>query len=68
MNSEIIQSVADDNYDLFSTCQLQIFIKNSFHYFWGLFNDKMDLRVRYIYIYCGQLFNIWLPVSAKLNW
>ncbi len=33
MSNEIIQSVAYDNYDEFSTCQLHIFHKISFPYF-----------------------------------
>jgi hypothetical protein len=33
MSSEIIESVADDNYDDFSSCQLHNFPKFSFHYF-----------------------------------
>jgi len=33
------------NYGDFSTCQLHIFHKFSFHYFGGLFNDEINLRV-----------------------
>jgi len=45
MSSEIIQSVAYDNYDDFEHVNFifsQIFIS----LFWGLFNDETDLRVR----------------------
>ncbi len=40
MSSEIIQSVAYDKYDDF-----QLHIQNFISLFWGLFNDKTDLRV-----------------------
>jgi hypothetical protein len=46
MSSEIIQSVVYDNYNDFQQVNFifsQIFIL----LFWGLFNDKIDLRVRY---------------------
>jgi MoaA/NifB/PqqE/SkfB family radical SAM enzyme len=49
MSSEIVQSVTYDNYDDFSTFQLHIFHKISFHYFEDLFNDKTDLWVKYVY-------------------
>jgi hypothetical protein len=45
MNSEIIQSVAYDTHDDFQHVNFifsQIFIS----FFWGLFNDETDLRVR----------------------
>jgi len=41
MSSEIIQNIAYDNYDDFQHAN---FI---FSLFWGLFNDKTNLRVRY---------------------
>jgi hypothetical protein len=40
MSSEIIQSVANDNYDDFQHSQK---IESLF---WGLFNDETDLRVK----------------------
>jgi len=43
MSSEIIQSVAYDNYDDFSTCQFHIFTKNSFHYFEDYLMMKLTL-------------------------
>jgi hypothetical protein len=45
MSNEIIESVTYDNYDDFKHVNLilsHIFIL----VFWGLFNDKTDLRVR----------------------
>ncbi len=45
MSSEIIESVAYDNYDDFQHINFifsQIFISP----FWGLFNEETDLRVR----------------------
>jgi hypothetical protein len=47
MNSEIIPNVAYDKYGDFQHNDFilsQIFIS----LFWGLFNDKTDLRLRYI--------------------
>ncbi len=47
MSSEIIQSVAYNNYDDFQHVKFifsQIFIS----LFWGLFNDEIHLRVRYM--------------------
>jgi hypothetical protein len=41
MSSEIIQSVAYDNYDNYDDFQ-----KKFISLFWGLFNDKTALRVR----------------------
>jgi hypothetical protein len=46
MNSEIIQSVASYNYDDFQHVNF-IFSKNVISLFWGLFNNEIDLRVRY---------------------
>jgi hypothetical protein len=43
MSSEIIQSVAYDNYDNFQHVNV-IFSQNFISLFWGLFNDKTDLR------------------------
>jgi len=46
MSNEIIQSVAYDNYDDFQHVNFifsQIFIS----LFWWLFNDEIDLMVRY---------------------
>jgi hypothetical protein len=45
MSSEIIQSVAYDNYDDFQHVNL-IFSQNFISLFRGLFNDESDLRVR----------------------
>jgi len=55
------------------TFQLHNFHKISFHYFWGLFNDETDLRVRYgqYKFKCGPNWASWAPtVSLKLrmNW
>jgi len=47
MSSEIIQSVAYDNYDDFQHINL-IFSQNFTLLFWELFNDEADLRVWYI--------------------
>jgi hypothetical protein len=47
MRSEIIQSVAYDNYDDFQHVNL-IFSQNFISLIWGLFNDETDLRVRYV--------------------
>ncbi len=47
MNSEIIQSAAYDNYYDF---QHVIFSQNCISLLWGLFNDKNDIKVRYIYL------------------
>jgi hypothetical protein len=45
MSSEIIQSVAYDNYDDFQHVNF-IFSQISISLFWGFFNDETDLRVR----------------------
>jgi hypothetical protein len=46
MSSEIIQSVAYNNYDDFFNMSTSYFHKFSFLLFWGLFNDETNLRVR----------------------
>jgi hypothetical protein len=46
MSSEIIASVAYDNYDDFQ-CFNFIFSQNFISLFWWLINDKIDLRVSY---------------------
>jgi hypothetical protein len=46
MSSEIIQSVASDNYDDFQHVNI-IFSEISISLIWGLFNDETNLRVRY---------------------
>jgi len=46
MSSEYIQSVTYDNYDDFQHVNL-ICSKKFILLFWGLFNDEIDLRVRY---------------------
>jgi hypothetical protein len=48
MTSEIIQNVANDEYDDFQDVNF-IFSQNFISLFWGLFNDETDLRVRYQY-------------------
>jgi hypothetical protein len=48
MSSEIIQSVAYDNYDDFLTLQRHFSHKFSFHYF-----DETNLRVRYTTYFHG---------------
>jgi hypothetical protein len=45
MSSEIVESVAYDNYDDFQHVNF-VFSQNFISLFWGLFNDKIDLRVR----------------------
>jgi hypothetical protein len=45
MSSEIIQTVAYDNYDEFHM-STSYFHKFSFHYFWRLFNEETDLRTK----------------------
>jgi len=47
MSSEIIQSVAYDNYDALQHVNF-IFSQNFISLFWGLFNDEIHLRVRYM--------------------
>jgi len=47
MSSEIIQSVAYDNYDNFQHVNF-IFSQNFISLFWGFFTDETDLRVRYL--------------------
>jgi hypothetical protein len=47
MSSEIIQSAAYDNYDDFQRVNF-IFSQVFVSLFWGLFNDKTDLRVRHM--------------------
>jgi hypothetical protein len=44
MSSEIIQSVAYDNYDDFQHVNF-IFSQNSISLFWGLFKEETDLQV-----------------------
>jgi hypothetical protein len=44
MSSEIIQNVAYDNYDDFHPVNF-IFSQNFISLFWGLFNEKIDLRI-----------------------
>jgi hypothetical protein len=44
MSSEIIQSVAYDNYDDFQHLNL-IFSQIIILLFWGLFNDETDLTI-----------------------
>jgi hypothetical protein len=45
MSSEIIQSLAYDNYDEFQHVNF-IFSQKFISLFWGLFNDETNLRVR----------------------
>jgi hypothetical protein len=45
MSIEVIQSVAYDNYDDFQHVNF-IFSQNFISLFWGLSNNKTDLKVR----------------------
>jgi hypothetical protein len=45
MSSEIILSVAYDNYDDFQQVNF-VFSQNFISLFWGLFDEKIDLRLR----------------------
>jgi hypothetical protein len=45
VSSEILESVDYGNYDDFQHVNF-IFSQNFISLFWGLFNDKIDLRVR----------------------
>jgi hypothetical protein len=45
MSSEIIQSVAYNNYDDFQRVNF-IFSQNFISLFWELYNDEIDLKVR----------------------
>jgi hypothetical protein len=55
MSSEIIQSVAYDNYDDFQHVNF-IFSWNFISLFWELFNDETDVRVPYLSMKEGRLF------------
>jgi hypothetical protein len=46
--NKIIESVTYDNYDDFQLVHLAI-LQKFVSLFWGLFNDKTDLRVRYAF-------------------
>ncbi len=46
MSAKIIQSVAYNNYDDFQHVNF-LFSLNFISLFWGLFNDKTNLKVRY---------------------
>jgi len=50
MSSEFIQSVAYDNYDDFQHANF-IFSQNFSSLFWGLFNEKTNLRVRQLGVF-----------------
>jgi hypothetical protein len=65
MNSEIIESVNYDNYDDLQQVNF-IFSQNFISLFWGLFNDKTDLRVRYIYIWFKLADNLHHPFKDLL--
>jgi hypothetical protein len=52
MGSDIIQSLACDNYDDFQHANF-IFSQNFISLFWGLFNVETDLRVRYCSTFSG---------------
>jgi hypothetical protein len=60
MSIEIIQSVAYDNYDDFNI-RMSDFHKFSFHYILGLFNDKTNLRIKYLAFYTPK--KIWVVIS-----
>jgi isopentenyldiphosphate isomerase len=61
MSNEIIQNVAYDNYNDFQHVNF-IFSQNFISLFCGLFNDKTELKVRYI------IFNIFSKVFFKKLW
>jgi hypothetical protein len=61
MSSEIIQNVAYDNYNDFQHVNF-IFSQNFISLFWGLFNDEIELKVRY------TIFNICSKVFFKKLW
>jgi len=62
MSSEIIQNVAYDNYNDFQHVNF-IFSENNFiSLFWGLFNDEIELKVRY------TIFNIHSKAFFKKLW
>jgi hypothetical protein len=54
MGSEIIQNVAYDNYDNFQHVNL-IFSQNFISLLWGLFNDEIELRLRYPLDMCSSV-------------
>jgi len=54
MSSEIIQNVAYDNYDDFQHVNFIYFSQIFISLFWGLFNDEIDLRVRYRWKSCNS--------------
>jgi hypothetical protein len=56
MSSEIIQSVAYDNYDDFQYVKFP-FSQNFISLFWRLCNDEIDFRVRYMN-HLGKLYSI----------
>ncbi len=66
MSSEIIQSVAYDNYDDFQDFNF-IFSWNFISLFWELFNDEIDLRVRYLSMKEGRLFCFVVMRSTALG-
>jgi len=49
MGNEIIQNITYDNYDDFQHVNF-IFSQNFISLFWRLFNDEIDLKVRYFEI------------------
>jgi hypothetical protein len=57
MNSEIIQGVAYHNYDDFQHVNF-IFLQNFTSLFWGLLNNKTDLKERY----CSSPLAAWTQV------
>jgi len=65
MTSEIIQNVANDEYDDFQHVNF-IFSQNFISLFWGLFNDETDLRVRY---QCNTSFYLtkWITNDLRKN-
>jgi hypothetical protein len=72
MGSEIIQSVAYDNFQYVNF----IFSQNFIPLFWGLFNDETDLRVSYCLMSTISVFSampcvvrwkVWLTFSNKIE-
>jgi len=60
MSIEIIQSVAYDNYDDFQHKNVR-FSQISISLFLGLFNDKTNLRIKYLAFYTPK--KIWIVIS-----
>ncbi len=57
-------SVVYDNYDDFQHLNF-IFSQNFISLFWGLFNDEIDLKVRYVFL--KRIWNKYHLVCSKVN-